>query len=99
MKLTINEKKTLYAFGCPNRQATVKRLCLIADISPEPTTFVLLHRLADKLADVKTDEWYRCFFRTLQQEIKEYHEAETAMRLAEMTAAGLEDYLDEAEQV
>ena len=26
MRMSMNEKKALYAFGCPNREATVERL-------------------------------------------------------------------------
>lgn len=32
--MNMNEKKALYAFGCPNREATVKRLRMVAAISP-----------------------------------------------------------------
>lgn len=98
MKLTINEKKALYAFGCLNREATVKRLRVIAAITPEPAAAVLFLRVAGKLDAVKTDGWYHCFFRTLHDEIEEYNKAETVMLLAQTTSAGLEDYLDEAEQ-
>lgn len=98
MKLTINEKKALYAFGCPNREATVKRLRVIAALTPEPAAAILLLRVADKLDTVKTDEWYHCSFCTLHDEIEEYNKAETVMLLAQTTSAGLEDYLDEAEQ-
>ena len=36
MKMTIDEKKALYAFGCPNHEATVQRMKLLAAIAPEP---------------------------------------------------------------
>ena len=98
MKLTINEKKALYAFGCKSRRTTVRRLHLIAEITPEPATAALLHRVAGKLEAENSDKWYRHFFRTLHDEIAEYNQAETVMHLAQTTSAGLEDYLDEAEQ-
>mgnify|MGYP000019522998 FL=1 len=28
MKMNLNEMKTLYTFGCPNREATVERFAL-----------------------------------------------------------------------
>lgn len=31
--MNMNEKKALYAFGCPNREATVKRLRMAAALS------------------------------------------------------------------
>ena len=34
--MNMNEKKALYAFGCPNREATVKRLRMAAALSPDP---------------------------------------------------------------
>ena len=35
MTMNMNEKKALYAFGCPNRKATVERLKLLAALAPE----------------------------------------------------------------
>ena len=34
MNMNINEKKALYAFGCPNREATVQRLRLWLHLLP-----------------------------------------------------------------
>ena len=34
MTMNLNEKKALYAFGCPNRKATVERLKLLAALAP-----------------------------------------------------------------
>lgn len=48
MKMTIHEKKALFAFGCPSREATVQRLRLVADLSPELTVKKALIALADK---------------------------------------------------
>ena len=30
MKMSIGEKKILFVFGCPNREATVDRQCFLA---------------------------------------------------------------------
>lgn len=38
MTMTIFEKKALYAFGCPNREATVERLHMIAVLAPDCET-------------------------------------------------------------
>ena len=35
MKMNIFEKKALYSFGCPNHEATVDRLQMIAAIAPD----------------------------------------------------------------
>lgn len=34
--MTMNQKKALYAFGCPNREATVNRFCTLAELAPDP---------------------------------------------------------------
>lgn len=47
--MNMNEKKALYAFGCPNREATVKRLRMAAALSPDPATKKLFRTLAVKL--------------------------------------------------
>ena len=35
MKMSIGEKKILFVFGCPNREATVDRLYQVADLIPD----------------------------------------------------------------
>lgn len=34
MKMNLNEMEALYAFGCPNRKATIERLRLVTAIAP-----------------------------------------------------------------
>ena len=34
MKMSIGEKKILFVFGCPNREATMDRLYQVADLIP-----------------------------------------------------------------
>ena len=34
--MTMNQKKALYAFGSPDREATVNRFCTLAEIAPDP---------------------------------------------------------------
>ena len=36
MKMSIGEKKILFVFGCPNREATMDRLYQVADLIPDP---------------------------------------------------------------
>lgn len=76
MTMNLNEKKALYAFGCPNRKATVERLKLLAGLAPEPTAKKLFRSLAVKLSDEDADRWYRCFFYNMRLEIEsnlDYH--------------------------
>ena len=51
MEMNINEKKALYAFGCPVLKATVERLRMLAAITPDPGTKKLFYTLAIKLLD------------------------------------------------
>lgn len=34
--MTMNQKKALYAFGSPDREATVNRFCTLAELVPDP---------------------------------------------------------------
>ena len=38
MKMSMNEKQALYAFGCPNREATVERLRFVSALAPDLET-------------------------------------------------------------
>ena len=51
MRMSMNEKKALYAFGCPNREATVERLRFVAALAPDPAAKKLFFTLAVKLSD------------------------------------------------
>ena len=61
MKMNLNEMKTLYTFGCPNREATVERLRYVAALTPDPAAKKLFYMLSVKLSDEKCDKWYRLF--------------------------------------
>ena len=46
MKMSIGEKKILFVFGCPNREATVDRLYQVADLIPDPAGKKVVEALA-----------------------------------------------------
>ena len=69
MNMNINEKKALYAFGCPNREATVQRLRL--GCAPDPAAEAVF-ALAVKLNDKDCDRWYRCFFYNMRVEMERF---------------------------
>ena len=96
--MNMNEKKALYAFGCPNREATVKRLRMAAALSPDPATKKLFYTLAIKLLADRTDEWYRCFFYNLRMEMEGYFNAQLIMNLAEVSTIEVEGYDYEANE-
>ena len=70
MEMTMNEKKALYAFGCPNREATVERLRFVAALAPDPVAKKLFFTLAVKLSDEDCERWYRCFFYNMRRDIE-----------------------------
>ena len=72
MNMNINEKKALYAFGCPNREATVQRLRLVAALAHDPAAKKLFFALAVKLNDKDCDRWYRCFFYNMRVEMERF---------------------------
>ena len=74
MKMNLNEMKTLYTFGCPNREATVERLRYVAALTPDPAAKKLFYMLSVKLSDEKCDKWYRCFYYNLRLQMQEYYQ-------------------------
>lgn len=70
MKMTRNEMKILLTFGCPNREATVKRLYYAAALAAAPRAIMQMLELAKKLDNAELDEWYRNFYYALRLEIE-----------------------------
>ena len=98
MTMSMNEKQALYAFGCPNREATVERLRYVAALAPDLETKKLFYTLAIKLLADRTDEWYRCFFYNLRMEMEGYFNAQLIMNLAEVSTIEVEGYDYEANE-
>lgn len=95
--MNMNEKKAMYAFGCPNREATVKRLRMAAALSPDPATKKLFYMLAVKLCKENTDKWYRCFFYNLRLEMEAYFHHRAVLDRIER--GSMEENYDEADEV
>lgn len=99
MTMTIFEKKALYAFGCPNHEATVDRLQMIATMAPDYETKKFFLGLSIKLDTDDAKRWYQCFFRTLRQEMDGYYDAELTMKLAELSTYEMEGEYGEVDEV
>ncbi len=69
MKMNLYEMEALYAFGCPNREATIERL--VDDIAPNFATKKLFYMISVK--PESADKWYRCFYHNLRVRIEEYY--------------------------
>lgn len=68
--MTMNEKKILFAFGCPNRVLTVERLHYAATLAVDSAAKKDFYRLADKLDDEELTDWYRCFYCYMRLEVE-----------------------------
>lgn len=82
MKMSIGEKKILFVFGCPNREATVDRLYQVADLIPDPAGKKVVEALADKLDSEGVEKWYRCFFYNMKLEMEAYYRHKAILNLA-----------------
>lgn len=98
MTITINEKKALYAFGCPNREATVKRFAMLASLAPDPEAKKFFILIARKLKNKAEDSWYSCFFYNMRLEMETYFSAKMCIgRIQHSTLHEEDDY--EADEV
>ena len=76
--MTMNQKKALYAFGCPDREATVNRFCTLAELAPDPAVKQFFLAIARELNAPTADRWYRCMFFNLRLEMEAYLRYEKA---------------------
>lgn len=83
MKLNIEEKKILYAFGCGNLENTVHRLKWITALTVDAKAKRRVLCLARKLDRENVGEWYPCFYRHLRLEMEGYFEAKKHICLVE----------------
>ena len=70
MMMTMNEKKTLFAFGCPKRELTVARLRHAAALAVDPAAKKAFFSLALKLNEDATDEEYRNFYYNMRLDME-----------------------------
>lgn len=92
MRTTIEEKKVLYAYGCPNLGNTITRLKFLASITVDPDVKDMILKLARKLDSEGVQGWYRCFFYNLRMEMESYFNAKLTMKLAEISTIEVEGY-------
>ena len=76
--MTMNQKKALYAFGSPDRKATVNRFCTLAELAPDPVAKHFFLAIARELNAPTADRWYRCMFFNLRLEMEAYLRYEKA---------------------
>lgn len=83
MKLSIEEKKILYVFGCMSHENTVCRLKWITAMTVDAKVKRKMLHLARKLDNEGAEEWYPCFYRRLRMEMDGYFEAKKQIRMVE----------------
>ena len=96
MKLNIEEKKVLYAFGCPSFDNTVKRLKYLTSLTVDPEVKHMMLELAKKIDSKEAEGWYRCFYHQLRSEMDSYFRARQYLRLVEKRTKWEEEQYEEA---
>lgn len=96
MKLSIQEKKVLYVFACPNYHNTVTRLKWLTGLTVDPKAKRWMLELARKMETEMAESWYSGFYLRLRAEMDEYYRAKRRLRLVKESTDYEEDFYDEA---
>mgnify|MGYP005905183997 CR=1 FL=1 len=72
MKLTFEEKKLLYTYGCADLELTRKRLCGVAGLTVDPDQNKLVLDFCRKLEDETLTDWYGQMFYFIRSEMECY---------------------------
>ena len=72
MKLTFEEKKLLYTYGCADLELTRKRLCGVAGLTVDPDQNKLVYDFCRKLEDESLESWYDQLFYFVRSEMECY---------------------------
>lgn len=96
MKLSVREKKVLYAFAYPNYHNTVTKLKWLTSLIVDPKAKRWMLELARKMENEAKEHWYPCFYQQLRMEMEKYYEAKNYLRMVEKSTESKEDFYDEA---
>ena len=72
MKLTFEEKKLLYTYGCADLELTRKRLYGVAGLTVDPDQNKLVYDFYRKLEDETLADWYDQMFYFVRSEMECY---------------------------
>ena len=72
MKLTFEEKKLLYTYGCADLELTRKRLCGVAGLTVDPDQNKLVLDFCRKLEGETLADWYDQMFYFVRSEMECY---------------------------
>ena len=76
MKLTFEEKKLLYTYGCADLELTRKRLYGVAGLTVDPNQNKLVYDFYRKLEDETLADWYDQMFYFIRSEMECYAKME-----------------------
>ncbi len=91
MKLSLEERKVLYAYGCTNHHNTVTRLKWLTALAVDRTSKQKLLRLTQKIDHEISESNYQAFYFYIRSQMEEYFNARNHCRLVEMTTDYEED--------
>ena len=91
MKLSMKEKKILYAYGCPSHHNTVTRLKWLTALTKRR-----MLGLARKVETEVDESWYEDFYHHLRMEMDEYRRLKRSLRVLKSYTDYEEDLYEEA---
>ena len=98
MKLTFDEKKLLYTYGCADLELTRKRLCGVAGLTVAPDQNKLVLDFCRKLEDETLADWYDQMFYFVRSEMEHYTMMQKMSRDIEEDKDWGPTILDESEE-
>ena len=81
MKLSMKEKKILYAFACPSHHNTATRLKWLTALTVDPEAKRRMLGLARKVETEVDESWYEAFYHHLRMEMDEYRRLKRSLRV------------------
>lgn len=96
MKLSMKEKKILYAFACPSYHNTVTRLKWLTALTVDPEAKGQMLELTRKIETEMDESWYDSFYRCLRMEMDEYYRVKRRLRVLRANTDYEEDMYEEA---
>ncbi len=96
MKLSMKEKKVLYAFACSNHHNTVTRLKWLTSLTVDPEAKHRMLELTRKMEIEMAESGYTGFYLRLRAEMDEYRQAKRRLRVIREHTDYEEDFYDEA---
>lgn len=96
MKLSMKEKKILYAFACPSHDNAVTRLKWLTALTVDPEAKRWMLGLVRKVETEVNESWYEVFYHHLRMEMDEYRRLKRSLRVLKSYTDYEEDLYEEA---